>query len=216
MTAIFHQLSSELISARREDVLQAYNSARATNHMLFLEGNDKATAEYIFPNQMEDANNIVDNLYRNKRRVVSIQKETKVGADGLMIEIATRLTTHPDDNFAVNPENIRIFTDMMGDDDMINKAPICFKDKIFHYGELSREELLNIRNGLFIIDEIDMCDKEYEELHTALKEAYVLNGNHMEEHNNRFIFISSATRAEELYGRYMWGQLYELCKTTPY
>ena len=205
---------SELISARREDVLQAYNSARATNHRLFLEGDDKATAEYIFPNQMEDANNIVDKFYKNKRRVISIQKKTKVGADGLMIEIAKLLTTHIDDKFVVNPANVRILTGMSNagwEKDMKDKAPNCFKDKIFHHGKLSRAELLNIRNGLFIIDEIDTGDKEYQVLHTTLKEAGVLDVKHMEEHNNRFVFIS-ATMIKELYDLYPWGELHELYK----
>lgn len=205
-----------LISARREAVLQAYNSARATNHMLFLEGDDKATAEYIFPNQMEDANNIVDKFYKNKRRVVSIQKKTKVGADGLMIEIAKLLTTHNDDNFVVNPVNVRILTGMSNaawEKDMIDKAPTCFKDKIFHHGKLSRADLLNIRNGLFIIDEIDTGDKVYQVLHTTLKEAGILDVKHMEENNNLFVFIS-ATMIKELYDLYRWGKLHELYKMT--
>ena len=205
---------TELISARREDVLQAYNSARATNHRLFLEGDDKATAEYIFPNQMEDSNNIVDKFYKNKRRVISIQKKTKVGADGLMIEIAKLLTTHIDDKFVVNPANVRILTGMSNagwEKDMIDKAPNCFKDKIFHHGKLSRAELLNIRNGLIIIDEIDTGDKEYQVLHTTLKEAGVLDVKHMEEHNNRFVFVS-ATMIKELYDLYRWGELHELYK----
>ena len=207
---------SKLISARREDVLQAYNSARATNHRLFLEGDDKATAEYIFPNQMEDANNIVDKFYKNKRRVISIQKKTKVGADGLMIEIAKILTTHNDDEFVVNPANVRILTGMSNagwEKDMIEKAPNCFKDKIFHHGKLSRAELANIRNGLFIIDEIDTGDKEYQVLHNTLKEAGVLDVTRMEEDNNLFVFIS-ATMIKELYDLYRWGELHELYKMT--
>jgi len=206
----------ELISARREDVFQAYNSARATNHRLFLEGDDKATAEYIFDNQIEDAINIVDKFYKNGRRVISIQKKTKVGADGLMIEIAKLLTTHIDDKFVVNPANVRILTGMSNagwEKDMIDKAPNCFKDKIFHHGKLSRAELLNIRNGLFIIDEIDTGDKEFQVLHTTLKEAGVLDVKHMKEHNNRFVFIS-ATMIKELYDLYRWGELHELYKMT--
>jgi hypothetical protein len=207
---------SELISARREDVLQAYNSARATNHRLFLEGDDKATAEYIFPNQMEDANNIVNKFYKNKRHVISIQKKTKVGADGLMIEIAKLLTTHNDDNFVINPENVRILTGMSNvgwEKDMIDKAPSCFKHKIFHHGKLSKSELKEISNGLFIIDEIDTGDKEYQVLHNTLKEAGVLDVKHMNEHNNRFVFIS-ATMIKELYDLYQWGDLHELYTMT--
>jgi hypothetical protein len=206
----------DIISARRESVIQAYNSAQAENHLRFLEGDDKATAEYIFPNQREDANNIVDLFYKNKRRVISIQKKTKVGADGLMIELAKLLTTHIDDNFVINPANVRIITGMSNagwEKDMIDKAPNCFKDKIFHHGKLSRADLMNISNGLFIIDEIDTGDKEYQRLHTTLKEAGVLDVKHMEEHNNLFVFIS-ATMIKELYNLYPWGELHELYNMT--
>jgi len=208
--------NSKLLNARREDVLQAYNSAKATNLRLFLEDDDKATSEYIYPNQREDANNIVDKFYTNKRRVISIQKKTKVGADGLMIEIAKLLTTHPDDDFVVNPTNVRILTGMSNagwEKDMIDKAPNCFKDKIFHHGKLSKADLVDICNGLFIIDEIDTGDKEYQVLHTTLKEAGVLDVKHMESHNNRFVFIS-ATMIKELYDLYRWGELHELYKMT--
>jgi len=207
---------TEKISANREDVLQSYKSAIATNNRLFIEGDDKATAKYIFPNQMEDAFNIVDKFYKKKRRVISIQKKTKVGADGLMIEIAKLLTTHIDDNFVLNPANVRILTGMSNarwEKDMIDKAPTCFKEKIFHHGKLSRAELMNISNGLFIIDEIDSGDKEFQVLHTTLKEAGVLDVKHMEEHNNRFVFIS-ATMIKELYDLYRWGELHELYKMT--
>ncbi len=213
---MFSSSASDLISARRESVLQAYNSARAENHLRFLEGDDKATAEYIFPNQIEDANNIVYKFYNNNRRVISIQKKTKVGADGLMIEIAKLLTTHNDDKFVVNPANVRIITGMSNagwEKDMIDKAPNCFKAKIFHHGKLSRSDLTNLQNGLIIIDEIDSGDKEYQVLHTTLKEAGVLNVEHMTTHNNRFVFIS-ATMIKELYDLYRWGELHELYKMT--
>lgn len=206
----------DLISATRDAVLQSYNSACATNYRQFLKGDDKATAEYIFPNQIEDANNIVGKFYINKRHVISIQKKTKVGADGLMIEIAKLLTTHPDDDFVVNLDNVRIITGMSNagwEKDMIDKAPTCFKDKIFHHGKLSKADLMGINNGLIIIDEIDTGDKEYQVLHNTLKEAGVLNVKHMKEHNNRFVFIS-ATMIKELYDLYRWGDLHELYKMT--
>jgi hypothetical protein len=206
----------DLISARRESVLQAYNSAKAENRLRFLEGDDKATEEYIFPNQMEDANNIVEMFYMNKRQVISIQKKTKVGADGLMIEVAKLLTTHIDDKFVVNPANVRIITGMSNagwEKDMIDKAPNCFKDKIFHHGKLSKADLTSMRDGLIIIDEIDTGDKEYQVLHNTLKEAGVLNVKHMKDHNNRFVFIS-ATMIKELYDLYTWGELHELYKMT--
>jgi len=208
--------SNDLMSARRESVLQAYNSARAENNLRFLEGDDKATSEYIYPNQIEDAKNIVDKFYNHKRRVISIQKKTKVGADGLMIEIAKLITTHDDDMFVVNPANVRIITGMSNagwEKDMIDKAPNCFKDKIFHHGKLSKSDLTNLQNGLIIIDEIDTGDKECQVLHRTLKDAGVLNVDHMNTYNIRFVFIS-ATMIKELYNLYSWGELHELYKMT--
>jgi hypothetical protein len=72
---------------------------------------------------------------------------------------------------------------------------------------------MSISNGLIIIDEIDTGDKEYQVLHTTLKEAGVLDVEHMKKHNNRFVFIS-ATMIKELYDLYRWGELHELCKMT--
>jgi CRISPR/Cas system-associated endonuclease/helicase Cas3 len=197
---------SDIISARRDYVIKAYESAKAENYQRFLEGDDKATAEYIFPNQIKDANEIVYKFYKKNTHVVSIQKKTKVGADGLMIEIAKLLTTHIDDNFVVNPANVRIITGMSNagwEKDMIDKAPSCFKDKIFHHGKLLRADLMNISNGLIIIDEIDTGDKEYQVLHTTLKDAGILDVAHMKKHNNRILFIS-ATMIKELYDLYCW------------
>jgi hypothetical protein len=205
-----------VISARRESVLTAYNSAKADNALRFLEGDYKATSEYIYSNQIDDANHIVDMFYKNKNRVISIQKKVKVGADGLMIEVAKRLTTHPDDLFVVNPANVRIITGMSNagwEKDMIDKAPNCFKGKIFHHGKLSKADITSITDGLIIIDEIDTGDKECQVLHNTLKEAGILDVKHMEEHNNRFLFIS-ATMIKELYDLYRWGQLHELYKMT--
>ena len=209
-------VSSDLISARRESVIKSYESARSENRVRFLEGDDKATAEYIFPNQIEDAYNIVDKFYNYDRRVISIQKKTKVGADGLMIEIAKLLTTHIDDNFVVNPANVRIMTGMSNagwEKDMKEKAPNCFKNKIFHHGQLLKADLVSINDGLIIIDEIDTGDKECQVLHNTLKEAGVLNVEHMKKHNNRFVFIS-ATMIKELYDLYRWGELHELYTMT--
>ena len=200
--------SNDQISVRRERVFVSYREAELINSE---RKDDKATAEYIFPNQKEDAIKIVDKFYKNKRRVISIQKKTKVGADGLMIEIAKLLTTHIDDSFVINYADVRILTGMSNvswQKDMIDKAPLCFKDKIFHHGKLSKSELKKISNGLFIIDEVDTGDKEYQVLHNTLKEAGVLDVKHMEEHNNRFVFIS-ATMIKEQYDLFRWGDLQE-------
>ncbi len=207
---------SDIIFAKRKAVLDSYEAAKSDNYVRFMEGDDKATSEYIYSNQTEDAHNIVNMFYKNNKHVISIQKKTKVGADGLMIEIAKLLTTHIDDSFVTDPSNIRIITGMSNagwEKDMIDKAPTCFKDKIFHHGKLSKSSLYNFKNGLIIIDEIDTGDKECQVLHNTLKEAGILDVDHMITHNNKIVFIS-ATMIKELYDLYKWGNLHELYMMT--
>ena len=206
----------EKISLRRESVLQSYIAAKAANRVLFSEGNYKVSEEYIFPNQIEDANAIVNLFYREKCRVVSVQKKTKVGADGLMIEIAKLLSTHIDDNFITNFNNVRFITGMSNvgwEKDMIDKVPLCFKNKIFHHGKLSKSDIKNIKNCLIILDEVDAGSKEKQCLHNVLIESGVLDIKRMEEDNNKFVFIS-ATMNKELYDLYRWGDLHKIHKMT--
>jgi hypothetical protein len=207
---------SQIIAGRREKVIQSYNAAMADNHSRFMEGDEKATAEYVFENQRVDANNIVRDYYENNRRVISISKKTKVGMDGLMIEVAKLMTTHPDDNFVVNPDNVRIITGMSNigwEKDMKDKSPPCFKESIFHHGQLKHTNMKDLKNALIIIDEIDSGSKENQVLHTTLKEAGILDTEHMKENNNRFMF-ASATMLKELYDLYRWGPLHEHYKMT--
>jgi hypothetical protein len=204
------QQADKIKAARRETVLCSYDAARAENNQRFLEGDKKATSEYIYANQKMDAAGIVNEYYFNNRRVVSITKKTKVGADGLMIEVAKLMTTHPDDNFVINPTNVRILTGMsnaLWEKDMKEKAPGCFKGKIFHHGQLKKADLREMRDSLLIIDELDTGDKERQVLHNTLQECGVLDVNYMRQNNIRFMFIS-ATMIKELYELYRWGELH--------
>lgn len=208
--------SPDILASNRDTVLSAFKYAEKINKNLFIKGNEKATAEYIFENQRIDAHEIVREFYENDRRVISITKKTKVGMDGLMIMVAVLMTTHSDDEFIVNFENVRIITGMSNADwekDMKNKSPQCFKDNIFHHGQLHKANLKNMQNSLIIIDEIDTGNKEFQVLHCTLKEAGVLDVHHMKKNNNRFMF-TSATMIKELYDLYCWGELHALYKMT--
>ena len=194
-----------MISANRAEVTADYNAAVLTNRRKFLQGDNTATSEYIYDNQIKDAIKIVQE-FKDNCRVISITKKTKVGMDGLMIEIAMRMTTDPDDAFVTDPANIRIITGMSNvswQTDMKAKSPNCFKDKIFHHGQLKNANLHDIRNALIIIDEIDTGNKEYQVLHSSLRDAGLLSIEHMEQRNIRFIFVS-ATMIKELYDLDKW------------
>jgi hypothetical protein len=96
---------------------------------------------------------------------------------------------------------------------MIEKAPSCFKDKIFHHGKLPRAELANMTDALIIIDEIDTGDKENQVLHKMLRDAHILDVKHLEKNNIRIIVIS-ATMIKELHDLDKWGDHHALYKMT--
>ena len=208
-------ITERLIDARRQSVNDSYASAKSMNLEQYLNGNDMCTEEYVFDNQKIDAHNIVDTFRTNPHcRVISITKKTKVGMDGLMIEIVMLMATHPDDSFVTNYNNVRIITGMSNvnwEKDMINKAPGCFKDKIFHHGKLKHADLMRLKDALIIIDEIDTGDKEGQQLHRTLEVAGILNANYLHENNVRLVF-TSATMIKQLYDLYRWGDAHHLYK----
>jgi len=197
------------LDTNREIVLCDYQSATAKNKELFDNHDVKASSEYIFPNQKEDAIIICNKFYETPIRVISILKRTKVGMDGLMIETAKNMTTHPDNNFVLHRNNVLFITAMSNiywENDMKDKIPSCFKDNVYHHGKLQRlkTKLRNIKNAIIINDEIDSGDKEDQKLHLILKESGILDMKYMEENNIRFVFVS-ATMKNELEDLYKWG-----------
>ena len=203
-------------AADRDLVTTSYQAAKAYQRSQYLKGDERANEQYTFVNQIIDAHYVVDDMYSNDRRVVSIQKQTKVGCNGLMVEISMKMTTHPDDSFVVDPANVRFLTGMSNVDwenDMKDFVPACFKDKIFHHGQLKHSNLRDLKNALVFIDEIDSGDKEGQVLHRILKEAGVLDIHHMQENNNRFVFVS-ATMVKELHDLYRWGEHHKPYKMT--
>jgi hypothetical protein len=208
-------ISATLLAARREEVELSYNAITAEKRREYLEGKTK-NEYYIYPNQKYDAIQIVEGFYERNRRIITVLKKTKVGANGLMVEIAKCMTTHKDDQFVVNPANVRILTGMsntLWEEEIKGDSPSCFKDKIFHHGQLKKAELKNMRDSLIIIDEIDAGTGEWSVLHTLLYEAGVLDVEHMKKHNNRFVVIS-ASPIKQLYETKCWGDLHEYYKMT--
>ena len=198
-----------ILDLNREIVYNDYQSAKKRNRELYIKGDVKSGPEYIYPNQIEDANIICNKFHEGEVRVISIVKKTKVGMDGLMIELAKHMSTHPDNDFIIHRDNIYFITGMSNkswEDDMKDKIPSCFKNNVFHHGRLQqlKTNLKNIKDALIIIDEIDSGDKEDQKLHLLLKESGVLDIKYIEENNIRFVFVS-ATMINELRDLYKWG-----------
>ena len=207
-------ISPKVLNKNREYVLSSYNAAKSNFEGNCLRKDENSTEQYIYPNQIEDAMFISDIFYKNcigtnNIKVVSIVKKTKVGMDGLMIEISKNMTTHSDDAFCLLHQNVKFITGMSNkswEKDMKDKIPECFRDNVYHHGKLKhlQKTLNNVTNTLFIVDEIDTGDKEDQKLHKVLKNSGVLDIKYMDENNVRFIFVS-ATIKNELNELYKWG-----------
>lgn len=197
-------------------VKESYKEAILSNRRKFLKGNPNASSQYIFDNQKDDASNIVRLLNTDSILAVSVQKRTKVGADGLMIEIAKNMCTTDILEQCIHYSNVRIITGMNNKDwqqEMIKKAPSCFKKSIFHHGQLKHSNLNNMKNGLIIIDEIDSGSKEDQNLHTLLKKSGLLEVENLVKNNNKFVFIS-ATCMKEIHILQNWSELHTSYKMT--
>lgn len=193
--------TSETIAVQREAVKKSYN--------LKVDKYKEKYEKYIYPNQKEDAQNIVHIFTENPDcRAVSIVKKTKVGMDGLMIEVLYSMTCVVPDEFILNKDNIRIITGMSNkkwEEDMDNKIPAIFKKKVvFHHGQLGKANLNGLRNGLIIIDEIDTGNKAKQKLSKILKDNNLFNFHYIKANNIRFIF-TSATMLGELHELHRWG-----------
>jgi hypothetical protein len=209
---------NEILSMNRRIVNNDYESAGMINKENHLAGHVKYGAEYIYKNQKEDAQNIVNLFYKTDVRAVSVLKRTKLGMDGLMIEISKLFATHPDDNFALHRDNIFIITGMsniLWEREMVEKIPNCFKKNVYHHGKLEKlkKNLQNVKNALFIIDEIDTGDKRHQRLHTILQEGGFLDLNFMKNNNIRFIFVS-ATSINQIQELSKWGSNHAIYSMT--
>jgi hypothetical protein len=132
--------------------------------------------------------------------------------DGLMIQLAYILSTHPDDDFIINYKNVKFITGMSNkswEDDFKEKVPSCFnKDNIYHHGQLDNCSLTDLKNGLIIIDEIDSGDKEGQRLHTRLRDSGITDINLLKKNNTRLIVVS-ATMLTQLKELFNWGNLHK-------
>ncbi len=190
--------------ASHKIVKRDYELKVQENKTNFEKGDYKSTQEYTFYNQRQDGQQIVDLFYKNPvMRAVSIIKRTKVGMDGLMIELAKTITTHEDRVFRLDYKNVLFLTGMSNvawERDMKDKIPHCFSKNVYHRGKLKSKKinkiLPNFKNGLIIIDEIDTGDDINHVLAKTLNNYGLLDIENMKTKNIRFVFVSATMKQQ--------------------
>jgi hypothetical protein len=206
----------KLLKIQRDQVNGSFQAAEGHNDSQYILSNPNATSEYIYDTQWADATKIVELFMTTNCLAVSVLKKTKVGADGLMLALVKLFATHPDDNFIVPLASIHIITAMSNagwEEDMKAKAPCCLKDKIRHHGQLKKADFENLKNGLIIIDEMDVGNKKDQRMHKKLEGAHILDAEYLKANNIKLVLIS-ATPLKELYDLHQWGALHQHVKMT--
>ena len=212
--------ASSLKEVRRCSVRTSFESAKAANQTRYLEGDPHATAEYVWPNQISDADNIVNLLTKSGAVLLGIAKEPQVGMTGLLHYIPYRLCTHENDDIVIAPKNVCILTGMSNlawETDTKRDFPDCFQSQIFHHGKL-REALPILKRiaqegGCVIIDEIQNGAKENQVLHQVLIESGLLNMSVLETKNVKIV-TASATMIKHIHTASQWGGKATIYKMT--
>lgn len=202
-------MSSIALPSPAEQVRQSYLAKQEHNQLMFQRDPINYTSSYTFPNQQDDAHHLVDRFYQDathnggKLRFISLIKRTKVGMDGLMIELATQITTHSCESFCLDYNNVLFLTGMSNvawERQLKGNMPDCFKDNIFHHGKLHslklNEKLDSLENGLIIIDEIDTGDIIDQQLHKTLNRHGLLNLDNLYVRNIRFVCVSATIKKQ--------------------
>jgi hypothetical protein len=205
-------LTPQAIKRNRRMVDNAFQLAEDENQEAFENGDPKATSEFIYPNQKQDAANVVNLFYETRNNAqpchaVSIKKNVKVGADGFMMAVAQSMCTHPDDAFVIPPKNVLFLTGMSNkawQDEVTRKIPAIFKDKVFHHGQLQNAELANLKDTIIFVDEIDTASKEDQKLHRLFRDAGLMNFDTIRQNRIYIVFVT-ATLARELVQLRGWG-----------
>lgn len=198
-----------LRNKRREYISKSYETKKVE-----LEGDNihDLNYEYVYKNQIEDANKIFKKFYENDLNAVGVRKRVKIGATGLIISIFKLFGEHNHDYFGVNPNMMLLITGYNNkewEDDMKKQLPCFMTNNIFHHGQLKKikKRLQTIRNGLIIIDELDVGNKEESILHKLLYDSGLWNIQQIRERNIRFVLISASGLSEfKLFED--WGSLY--------
>lgn len=212
-------------SEGRSNVIYDFEAAKMKNdrakcnpeHKRHLMAND----EYIFQNQYEDAERII-NLFKSDDEplIVSVKKEVKLGANGLILALVKLMCTDPDDKFVINRENIRVLTGMSNcawEYELREEAPDFLIEnktpKILHHGKLTAGNLKEfadntVDGGLLIIDEIDTATQKGQRLDDCLKDAGLKDIEFLRK-KRIYIVVISATIAKQLCELSNWGDVHE-------
>jgi hypothetical protein len=177
----------------------------------FMEKNNK---EYIYQNQKETAQNIINELFINNKKAVSLIALPQVGKTGTFLYTAYLASTIDDNVKIIPPDNIFIITGMSDrewqkqtENDMIDS----FRKNVFHHGKLSKfGKKIKEKEGqniLIIIDECHIATRKGQEMDEIFKGILkITDKKDINEIKNLKFLNVSATPGSVLRSLEKWGK----------
>ena len=174
--------------------------------------------KFVYANQQEAACETLTH-FMNGKNLVMIVAQPGTGKTGTFVEITKTLTTHPDDDFCVEINNIHI-TSGMNDtdwrDQFQSKMLPSFRENIHHRSILSKQidNISTIRNGLLAIDECHIASEKNMTISNVLTAAGLTDINVVSERNIRMLDIS-ATPESVAWDLEKWGDKAAIVRLIP-
>jgi hypothetical protein len=141
--------------------------------------------------------------------LVSLVASCQMGKTGAALYLMKLMTTHPDDEVMIHPDNVFMISAMSDKDwkSQTKKRVLpCFQPRVWHRNDLSLM-LRTIRGKhgcLIVIDECHYGNEKEQTLHKILKESGIWDIDYMRSHNIK-ILCMSATPGHVLVDAQNWG-----------
>ena len=169
--------------------------------------------KYVYDNQKEAAMHIMEYLFDDKVKAVSLIALPQAGKTGTFVYCTYLALTHSDNNKIYEPENIFIISGLNDTDwqeqtekDMLSSL----KTNVYHLGQLkSFNEKLKIINNSRILIIIDECQIATSENQTIDKSIFRLEDNLNNANEIKYLIVS-ATPSVVKYELDEWGDKHKI------
>jgi hypothetical protein len=164
--------------------------------------------ELVYESQATHAMKICNSFWSGKS-IVCFISGPQWGKTGVAIKCIYEMTTHPDDDIMIHPDNVYVIS---GLSDLDWKAQTkhrmlpCFKDRVYHRNDVHKfvSEIVNKRDVLIVIDEVHVAIESNQTMCTCLKDSGIWDIDFMKSHNVKILCIS-ATPGHVVLDMKGWG-----------
>lgn len=189
------------------------------NLMSYMVSKDYADKKMVYEAQVEKSTEILDAFFGGISLVMLIAPP-QWGKTGTLLYTAYRMTTHPDDNLMIKPDNVFIITGMSDkewEEQTRSRMLPIFQKNVYHRNKFTEGVAAKIarnRDTFIVIDECHYGGEKDQTIHSRMKAAGLLDIEYLRSHNVKILCVS-ATPGSMLIDAQSWGEEHQrtvICK----